>query len=132
MLETRIYYTKLKKKKNILHFLRQMVFVFFRAPIDEGNDKSLVIDEALTISDGLAIDWIYYHIYWTDARGKNIKLADFDGNMKKTLITDNIQEPRALAVNPLEGWMFWTDWGETARIEKSGMDGSHRSVSQPT
>jgi hypothetical protein len=25
-------------------------------------------------------------------------------------------------------WLFWSDWGEHPRIERSGMDGSHRSV----
>jgi hypothetical protein len=48
--------------------------------------------------------------------------------MRKTLITDHIQEPRAIALNPLDGWMFWTDWSEEARIERAGMDGSHRTV----
>lgn len=109
------------------HSSSELVFSF-RAPIDEGNERKSVINEELTISDGLAIDWIYNHIYWTDARKNTIELADFEGNMKKTLITDHIQEPRAIALNPLEGWMFWTDWGDDARIEKAGMDGSHRSV----
>ncbi|XP_058798818.1 low-density lipoprotein receptor-related protein 8-like [Phymastichus coffea] len=100
----------------------------YKSPIDEGNDKSIVIDEDLTICDGLAIDWIYNHVYWSDVGKKTISLTDFDGNMKKTLVTEYIEEPRALALNPLDGWMFWSDWGETARIERSGMDGSHRSV----
>lgn len=25
-------------------------------------------------------------------------------------------------------WVYWTDWGEPAKIERAGMDGSHRSV----
>jgi len=25
-------------------------------------------------------------------------------------------------------WMFWTDWGREAKIERCGMDGSQRSV----
>jgi len=24
--------------------------------------------------------------------------------------------------------MFWTDWSDEARIERAGMDGTHRSV----
>lgn len=104
-------------------------FILFRAPIDEGNERTVVIDKDLTTSDGLAVDWIYNHIYWTDTEKNTIELANFEGNMRKTLITDRVQVPRAIALNPLEGWMFWTDWGEKARIEKAGMDGSHRSVS---
>lgn len=99
-----------------------------RAPIDEGNERTVVIDDGLTTSDGLAVDWIYSHIYWTDSKKNTIELANFEGNMRKTLIQDHIQEPRAIALNPLEGWMFWTDWSDEARIEKAGMDGSHRTV----
>ena len=87
-----------------------------------------MIDKDLTTTDGLAVDWIYNHIYWTDAEKDTIELANFEGNMRKTLIKDYVQEPRAIALNPLEGWMFWTDWGNEARIERAGMDGSHRSV----
>ncbi|XP_034193047.2 low-density lipoprotein receptor isoform X2 [Osmia lignaria lignaria] len=100
----------------------------YKAPIDEGNERTVVIDDGLTTSDGLAVDWIYSHIYWTDSRKSTIELANFEGNMRKTLIRDRIQEPRAIALNPLEGWMFWTDWSGEAHIEKAGMDGSHRMV----
>lgn len=27
-----------------------------------------------------------------------------------------------------DGFMYWSDWGTNARIEKAGMDGSERSV----
>ncbi|KAK0079342.1 hypothetical protein PV325_001381 [Microctonus aethiopoides] len=100
----------------------------YKAPIDEGNDRTVVIDKDSTTTDGLAVDWIYNHIYWTDAEKNTIELANFEGNMRKTLIKDEIQEPRAIALNPLEGWMFWTDWGDEARIERAGMDGTHRSI----
>ncbi|XP_020708838.2 very low-density lipoprotein receptor isoform X3 [Athalia rosae] len=100
----------------------------YKAPIDEGNERTVVIDRDLTTADGLAVDWIYNHIYWTDAEKNTIELANFEGNMKKTLIKDRVQEPRAIAVNPLEGWMYWTDWGDEARIERAGMDGSHRMI----
>ncbi|EZA59257.1 Very low-density lipoprotein receptor [Ooceraea biroi] len=100
----------------------------YKAPIDEGNERTVVIENDLTTSDGLAVDWIYSHIYWTDSGKDTIELANFEGNMRKTLIRDRIHEPRAIALNPLEGWMFWTDWSDEARIERAGMDGSHRSV----
>lgn len=25
-------------------------------------------------------------------------------------------------------WMYWTDWGQTPKIERAGMDGSHRQT----
>lgn len=57
-------------------------------------------------------------------------MADFNGDMRKTLIKSVLEEPRAIAVYPSEGWMFWTDWGQQAKIERAGMDGKLREVSQ--
>nr|CAL47126.1 lipophorin receptor [Blattella germanica] len=100
----------------------------YKAPIDEGTERTVVIKDELTTSDGLAVDWIYNHIYWTDTGKNTIELANFEGNMRKMLIQDSLEEPRAIAVNPIDGWMFWTDWGTEPKIERAGMDGSHRST----
>ncbi|KAL1426766.1 hypothetical protein MTO96_017995 [Rhipicephalus appendiculatus] len=51
-----------------------------------------------------------------------------DGRMRRALFSEELDEPRAIVVNPLEGWMFWTDWGKQPKIERAGMDGSHRSA----
>jgi len=37
-----------------------------------------------------------------------------------------LDEPRAIAVDPTAGLIFWTDWGARARIERAGMDGKNR------
>ncbi|KRT81663.1 EGF-like domain containing protein [Oryctes borbonicus] len=100
----------------------------YKAPIDEGNDKRVVINNEIITSDGLAVDWIYNHIYWTDTGKNTIELANFEGQMRKILVRDDLEEPRALALNPMEGWMFWTDWGSVPKIERAGMDGSHRQT----
>lgn len=100
----------------------------YKAPIDEGNERTVVIKDELTTADGLAVDWIYNHIYWTDTGKNTIELANFEGQMRKILIKDDLEEPRAIALNPIEGWMFWTDWGQTPKIERAGMDGSHRQT----
>lgn len=80
------------------------MFGNFRAPIDEGNDRTVVIKHGLTTADGLAVDWIYNHIYWTDTGKNTIELASYEGNMRKVLIKDDLEEPRAIAVNPLDGY----------------------------
>ncbi|XP_075216860.1 low-density lipoprotein receptor-like isoform X2 [Lycorma delicatula] len=100
----------------------------YKAPIDEGSERTVVIRNEITTSDGLAVDWIYNHIYWTDSGKDTIELANFEGTMRKVLITDKLEEPRAIALNPLDGWMYWTDWGKEARIERAGLDGTHRQT----
>lgn len=92
------------------------------------NDAIPVVESNITVADGLAVDWIYNHIYWTDVDLSSINVANFDGSMQKTLITDNLHKPRAIVVNPGEGWMFYSDWGSTPLIEKAGLDGTLRTV----
>lgn len=42
----------------------------------------------------------------------------------------DIELPRSIAVVPNRGLVFWTDWGEKAKIERASMDGdpSERKV----
>ncbi|XP_035777504.1 very low-density lipoprotein receptor-like isoform X1 [Anopheles albimanus] len=100
----------------------------YKAPIDEGSDKTVVVKDQLVTSDGLAVDWIYNHIYFTDIKKSTIELTNFDGNMGKVLIKDDLEIPRAIALDPIDGWMYWSDWGTSPRIERAGMDGTHRQV----
>ncbi|XP_052738259.1 low-density lipoprotein receptor isoform X2 [Bicyclus anynana] len=100
----------------------------YKAPIDEGSQRTVVIGDQLITSDGLAVDWVYNHLYWTDTGKNHIELSDLQGNMRKILIRDELEEPRAIALNPLDGWMYWTDWGQVPKIERAGMDGSHRQT----
>lgn len=98
------------------------------APIDTGKPIMKILSEDISISNDIAVDWIYFHIYWTNADKNTINIADMSGKMRKTLIHTGNDKPRAIVVNPLEGWVFWTDYGETAKIERAGMDGSHRQT----
>ncbi|XP_066906450.1 very low-density lipoprotein receptor isoform X2 [Halyomorpha halys] len=100
----------------------------YKAPIDQGNARTVVINNDVIVCDGLAVDWIYDHVYWTDTGKNTIEVATFDGIIRKTLISHELDEPRALALDPFEGWMYWSDWGEEGRIERAGLDGTHREI----
>lgn len=78
--------------------------------------------------DGIAVDWIGRNLYWTDTGTDRIEVARLNGTWRKVLISENLDEPRALALDPEVGWMFWTDWGKEPKIERASMDGSDRLV----
>lgn len=77
---------------------------------------------------GLAFDWLTNKIYWTDAEKAHIEVANSDGSMRSLLVWDNLNRPQDIVVDPIGGFMYWSDWGEPPRIEKAAMDGSMRTV----
>lgn len=52
-------------------------------------------------------------------------MSTLDGRYRKVLLSQGLEEPRAVALNPLQGYMYWTDWGSNVHIGKAGMDGSN-------
>ncbi|XP_055488783.1 very low-density lipoprotein receptor-like [Leucoraja erinacea] len=82
----------------------------------------------LGVPEGIAVDWIYKHLYWTDCGTKTISVVKFDGTKRKILFDADLREPTSIAVNPLAGFVYWSDWGEPAKIEKAGMNGYDRSL----
>lgn len=88
--------------------------------------NSTVIDSHIATPEGLAVDWIHGNIYWTDSELGTISVATTNGLKRKTLIRDGLQIPRAIVVDPQRNFMFWTDWGESPRIERCGLNGADR------
>ncbi|KAF4523621.1 hypothetical protein B566_EDAN010130, partial [Ephemera danica] len=92
------------------------------------NGSSQRIITNLTTPNGLAVDWIANNVYWTDTSRKVLEVAKLDGSSRKMLIHDSVDEPRALALFPRKGFLYWTDWGDSPKIERSLLDGSMRRV----
>ncbi|KAF3843047.1 hypothetical protein F7725_001896 [Dissostichus mawsoni] len=98
---------------------------------DNGNNPVKEVDMNLRYianPDGIAVDWVGGHIYWTDSGTNRIEVAKLDGRYRKWLIHTDLDQPAAIVVNPSLGMMYWTDWGRKPRIEAAWMDGQHREV----
>ncbi|XP_054682744.1 low-density lipoprotein receptor-related protein 5 isoform X3 [Grus americana] len=93
-----------------------------------GNVVQNVIISGLVSPDGLACDWIGKKLYWTDSETNRIEVANLNGTSRKVLFWQDLDQPRAIALDPAHGYMYWTDWGETPRIERAGMDSSTRKI----
>ncbi|CAG2110813.1 unnamed protein product, partial [Medioppia subpectinata] len=97
-----------------------------------GNNESAaeqILHSATVQSpDGIAVDWIGRNLYWCDKGKDSIEVSRLDGKFRKVLIKDGLEEPRAIVLNPFDGYLYWTDWGETPYIGRAGMDGSSFSI----
>ena len=66
-------------------------------------EDNRVLDLGVRSPDGLAVDWLFKHIYWTDTGLNTINVANYDGTMRRTLLTKGMDDPRAISVDPENG-----------------------------
>lgn len=100
----------------------------FRADMSNPQSREVVVTEEEVSADGLAVDWIHSLIYYTDTSHFAIRMVSWDHKYTKTLVTEDVGQPRAIAVSPMSGYVYWSDWGTDPKIERAGLDGSHREA----
>uniref|UniRef100_A0A669BG50 LDL receptor related protein 1B n=1 Tax=Oreochromis niloticus TaxID=8128 RepID=A0A669BG50_ORENI len=92
----------------------------------------VVVQHGLATPEGLAVDWITGKLYWIDSNLDQIEVAKLNGEMRTTLIAGGMEHPRAIALDPGQGYvgiLFWTDWDATfPRIEAASMSGGGRHI----
>uniref|UniRef100_A0A670IUS4 LDL receptor related protein 1 n=1 Tax=Podarcis muralis TaxID=64176 RepID=A0A670IUS4_PODMU len=119
-----------------IYFADTTSYLIGRQKID-GTDRETILKDGIHNVEGIAVDWMGNNLYWTDdGPKKTISVARLSkaAQTRKTLIEGQMTHPRAIVVDPLNGWMYWTDWEEDpkdskrGKIEKAWMDGTHRTV----
>jgi low density lipoprotein receptor-related protein 5/6 len=70
-----------------------------------GSVVAPIVSVGLTDPKDIAIDWMARNIYWIDAGKKSrIQVARLDGSSGRVIVWKNLDSPRALAVDPLNGY----------------------------
>ena len=92
---------------------------------DKGENRSKITTLAtLRNPDGLAVDWVGRNLYWCDKGSDTIEVANLNGEYRRVIVSEGLFEPRALAVDPTTGFLFWSDWGAKPHIGRAWMDGT--------
>ncbi|XP_050403401.1 very low-density lipoprotein receptor isoform X2 [Patella vulgata] len=112
----KVYWTDVKLEK------------ILSADIQDNKNVIAIAENLVSTPDGIAVDWVHKHLYWTDTGYNKIEVSSLDGKMRRVLINSDLDEPRAIVVDPKSGYMYWTDWGNTPKIEKCGLDGTMRKT----
>ncbi|XP_052218870.1 low-density lipoprotein receptor-related protein 5-like isoform X2 [Dreissena polymorpha] len=77
----------------------------------------------------IALDWISNNLYWTDPIFRWVAVQSLQTNGHyRILVYDNIERPTGIAVDPIHKYMFWSDVGSYAKIERSSLTGNGRKT----
>lgn len=49
-----------------------------------------------------------HNLYWVDSNLDQIEVSTINGSFRRTLIAGYMDSPRAIALDPLEGLLFWS------------------------
>ncbi|KAA8590699.1 hypothetical protein FQN60_014633 [Etheostoma spectabile] len=112
-----------------------------------GTGQTVVVS-GLDSPDGLACDWLGRKLYWTDSETNRIEVANLDGTSRKVLFWMDLDQPRAIALNPaqrkvivvvdiywpngltidlVEQKLYWAD-AKLSFIHRANLDGSARET----
>jgi low density lipoprotein receptor-related protein 5/6 len=62
-----------------------------------------VLFNDIGVADGLTIDLAGRQLYWTSTSNDTIEMSKLDGSFRRTLISLDLDEPRDIIVDPIDG-----------------------------
>lgn len=94
----------------------------------DGTERRIIIDSADNFESsntvdwpsGIAVDWVAQNIYWSDEKRNIIEVARLNGSSRYVVLS-NVEKPKALAIDPVAGYLFYAG---DKRIGRIGLDGS--------
>uniref|UniRef100_A0A3Q2ZLM4 EGF-like domain-containing protein n=1 Tax=Hippocampus comes TaxID=109280 RepID=A0A3Q2ZLM4_HIPCM len=102
------------------------------------REKEITTQQHLHNAEHMAIDWLTGNFYFVDRVTDRIFTCDQTGDTCVTLLQLDLLNPKGIALDPLTGMMFFTDYGNVAKVERCNMDGTNRTrlvdykIEQPT
>lgn len=90
-----------------LAFFSAAIHVFVVGVVVSGvTGIEVVVQHGLATPEGLAVDWITGKLYWIDSNLDQIEVAELNGDMRTTLIAGGMEHPRAIALDPGQGYVL--------------------------
>ncbi|XP_014679192.1 PREDICTED: LOW QUALITY PROTEIN: low-density lipoprotein receptor-related protein 1-like, partial [Priapulus caudatus] len=102
--------------------------IFTCAPLeDQANTWNMNTAFSLNGVEQMALDWISGNWYFVDEDRDMIFVCNGTLSVCFIVVETQLQEPRGIALDPTQGYMFYTDWEpKTPKLERAELDGSNR------
>ncbi|KAM9358381.1 low-density lipoprotein receptor-related protein 8-like [Symphorus nematophorus] len=110
-----------------IYWARQGRGSIYRVSVDGKQQDSVLVMKVPGTVSGLAVDWIHQLLYWTSVETGSVNVGLLDGSTQRPLIT-GLDKPSAVAVDPLQGLVFWAQCGSSPKIERASLDGRKRKA----
>ncbi|CAA9994251.1 unnamed protein product [Nesidiocoris tenuis] len=117
-------------ENNCVYFADIVDDVIGRQCFASGNRSvEYLVTSNLRSVEGIAFDWVSRSLYFVDGVRAKIELIrtdiDHSGRMRMTILDSKaVKKPRGIALHPVKGYMFWTDWDkENPTVNRANMDG---------
>jgi hypothetical protein len=94
----------------------------------DGSDRKVIVTDC-HLPDGIAVDAVAGHIYWTNMGVPNlndgsIERVDIDGKNRKVIVPQGVTHtPKQIQLDEANGKLYWCD-REGMRVMRSNLDGS--------
>uniref|UniRef100_A0A3Q4HMU0 EGF-like domain-containing protein n=1 Tax=Neolamprologus brichardi TaxID=32507 RepID=A0A3Q4HMU0_NEOBR len=91
------------------------------------NNRTINISLSLHHVEQMAIDWLTGNFYFVDDVDDRVFVCNKNGKTCVTLLDQELYNPKGIALDPVMGKVFFTDYGSTPRVERCDMDGQNRT-----
>jgi len=93
--------------------------------LNELPEIKTLFEDTGKIND-LAVDWISRNIYWANIKQGTVEMSRMDGSSRMVILDNNhIAVPNAIAVDPIEGKLYYADCGSTRHVGACDLDGKN-------
>lgn len=113
-------------KEKLIYWVDNEEGCITRINCDTTNYKTIV--QNLESEESISIDWLAGNIYWLDPYYDIIEVGRLDGSSRYVIVSGDMEKPNGIVINPLKGYIAWSDVGSFPRIETAQLDGNSRKI----
>ncbi len=122
-----IYSVDFHKKDASYYWTENFPGEIRQARLNQVGKSKNIVSSVIRRPYHLSVDWVGNNIYFTDAFLHGIFVCSFRSKFAKQLLLDHHSQPRALAVYPEGGWLYYTVEKKFPCISRMGLNGSNQS-----